>query len=118
MVSLKQILTGEKDITLIGSSFGGLMATIFAMENAEKVARLILLAPALNFPEFSRYTIQRLTTPTWMIIGKDDIVTPPADVVPIADKIFTELHYEEVNDDHILARTFRGLDWHSMLEDK
>ena len=115
MQSLNQILAGQKNLTLVGSSFGGLMATIYAMENHNSVDRLILLAPALNFPEFSHYTIQRLTIPTWMIIGRNDTVTPAADVVPTARKIFADLHYNEVNDDHMLARTFRGFAWKSML---
>jgi len=117
MQSLNQILAGQKNITLAGSSFGGLMATIYAMENHDRIDRLILLAPALNFPEFSRYTIHRLTTPTWMIIGRNDIVTPAAIVVPTAKKIFANLRYDEVADDHMLAGTFRGLAWKNLLED-
>jgi pimeloyl-ACP methyl ester carboxylesterase len=93
------------------------MATIFAMENSDAVNRLVLLAPALNFPEFSRYTMQRLDIPTWMIIGRDDTVTPPDKVVPMARKIFTNLHYDEVDDDHMLAKTFRKLDWKTLLSE-
>ena len=115
MQSLNRILTGQKNISFVGSSFGGLMATIYTMENHNCVDRLILLAPALNFPEFSRHTIQRLTIPTWMIIGRNDTVTPAADVVPTAMKIFANLHYDEVDDDHMLAGTFRGLAWKSLL---
>ena len=63
MASLRAKLAGQKDIKLIGSSFGGLMAAIFAMENQEAVVRIVLLAPALNFPEFSGYTFQRLKNP-------------------------------------------------------
>jgi len=117
MQSLNRILAGQKNITLVGSSFGGLMATIYAMENQDRVDRVILLAPALNFLEFSRYTIQRLTIPAWMIIGRNDTVTPAADVVPTAKKIFANLHHDEVDDDHMLAGTFRGLAWKSLLGD-
>jgi alpha-beta hydrolase superfamily lysophospholipase len=118
MVSLHDILAGQKDIRLIGSSFGGLMATIFAMENQGAVDRVVLLAPALNFPEFLQYPIKELNIPAWMIIGKRDTVTPPAKVVPAAHKIFTTLHYDEVDDDHLLARTFRNLDWQTMLAEQ
>lgn len=117
MQTLKKILAGQKDITLVGSSFGGLMATIYAMENPDRIDRIILLAPALNFPEFSHYTLQRLDTPTWMIIGRNDTVTPAADVIPVAEKIFVNLHHKEVDDDHMLAGTFRGLAWDNLLED-
>jgi len=115
MASLYAILAGQKNIILIGSSFGGLMATIFAMENSAAVIRVVLLAPALNFPEFSDYTLQRIDIPTWMIIGRNDTVTPADKVVSAARKIFTTLYYDEVDDDHLLARTFRELDWETML---
>jgi pimeloyl-ACP methyl ester carboxylesterase len=115
MASLRAKLAGQKDIKLIGSSFGGLMAAIFAMENQEAVVRIVLLAPALNFPEFSGYTFQRLNIPAWMIIGRDDSVTPAEKVVPVARKIFATLCYYEVDDDHMLTRTFRQLDWKTML---
>ena len=115
MVSLRAILAGQKNIILIGSSFGGLMATIFAMEHADAVDRIVLLAPALNFPEFSRYTIQRIDIPTRMIIGRDDSVTPAVKVLPVARNVFANLHYDEADDDHMLARTFRKLDWKTLL---
>lgn len=115
MTTLHDILAGQKDIMLVGSSFGGLMATIYAMENQSLVNRIVLLAPALNFPEFQQYQIHRICIPTWMIIGKRDSVTPAAEVVPEARQIFASLYYEEVDDDHMLAGTFRNLDWQSML---
>jgi len=115
MAALHNILAGQKNIRLIGSSFGGLMATIFAMENPAAVDRIVLLAPALNFPEFAGYTIHRIEIPTWMIIGREDTVTPAEKVIPVARKIFADLHHSEVADDHMLSRTFRELDWESLL---
>jgi len=115
---LADILAGQQDIMLVGSSFGGLMATIYAMENKGAVARIVLLAPALNFPELSGYELQQLNIPAWLIIGKNDTVTPAAQVVPVARKIFTALHYDEVDDDHLLAKTFRDLDWNTLLAEQ
>jgi pimeloyl-ACP methyl ester carboxylesterase len=115
LAALNAILAGQKNIVLIGSSFGGLMATIFAMEKADAVDRIVLLAPALNFPEFACYTIRRVDIPTWMIIGSDDSVTPAEIIVPVARMIFTNLHHAEVADDHMLAKTFRKLDWKRLL---
>lgn len=112
---LHNILAGKKQIKLIGSSFGGLMATVFATEKKHCVDRLVLLAPALNFPEFKRYAIRPLDIPAWMIIGSRDIVTPPWQVAPVAQRIFRSLRYQEVDDDHLLAGTFRQLDWPKML---
>jgi len=115
MELLHEILAGQKNITLVGSSFGGLMATIYAMENPAAVDRIVLLAPALNFPELSHYAMHRIEVPTWMVIGREDFVTPPVKVVPLAREIFANLHYNEVEDDHLLARTFRDLDWKTLL---
>ena len=115
MVSLKAILAGRENIVIAGSSFGGLMGTLFAMEKPEAVDRLVLLAPALNFPEFSQYTRKYIGVPTWIIIGKDDTVTPVREVLPLARKIFTDLNYNEVDDNHMLAQTFRKFDWQTLL---
>ena len=67
------------------------------------------------FAEFSNYKMQQIDIPTWMIIGRDDTVTPPEKVVPMAGKIFANLHYTEVDDDHRLAGTFRKYDWETLL---
>jgi hypothetical protein len=50
-----------------------------------------------------------------MIIGQKDTVTPPEKVIPMALKIFTALQYDIVDDNHLLADTFRNLDWEAML---
>lgn len=38
------------NVTLLGSSMGGYVATLYAMQNPDRVSRLILLAPAFGFP--------------------------------------------------------------------
>jgi len=115
MASLEVILAGMENIIIVGSSFGGLMATIYAMERQESVDRLVLLAPALNFPEFSQYKLKNIKVPTRVIIGNDDNVTPVQEVLPLARKIFVDLNYDEVDDGHMLAETFRNFDWQIML---
>ena len=117
MKFLGTILKGREGLIIVGSSFGGLMAVLCAMENQERVDRLVLLAPALNFPDFSGTRIIRVTRPARMIIGKHDTVTPAKTVIPIAEKIFTEITVYEVDDDHMLAKTFRSFDWESFLQE-
>ena len=116
MANLTGILKGRTDLILVGSSFGGLMATIYAMTNEADINRIVLLAPALNFPDFLHYPKIRVAVPTWMFIGSDDTVTPAKLVVPLARGIFKDLHYKEVADDHMLAGTFRHFDWQGLLD--
>ena len=115
MAALEIVLAGRENIIMAGSSFGGLMATLYTMENQERVDGLVLLAPALNFPEFSQYRLKRITVPARIIIGSADTVTPVQEVLPLASMIFTNLTYDEVDDGHMLAETFRGFDWKNLL---
>lgn len=115
MTGLEAILAGRENIIMVGSSFGGLMATLYTMENQERVEGLVLLAPALNFPEFTQYRLKRINVPARIIIGCADTVTPVQEVLPLASRIFTNLTYDEVDDGHMLAETFRDVDWKSLL---
>ena len=108
LAALEKVCHGKKDLVLIGSSFGGLMATCFAIENAKRTKKLILLAPALNFPEFT-VPHRKILTPAELIIGIKDDVTPPDRVVPLARQTFEHLRIESVEDDHWLA--FLGGYW-------
>lgn len=107
---LEKICAPYKTMTLIGSSFGGLMATIFAIRQPTRVHRLILLAPALNFEEFSP-PLPPISMPTLLIMGKNDTVCPPALVRPLAEKTFTDLEMRCGDDDHLLREMFLEIDW-------
>jgi pimeloyl-ACP methyl ester carboxylesterase len=115
MAKLRGILAGKKNLLLVGSSFGGLMAAIYACENEGSVKRLILLAPALDLPYFSPFTEKRLVIPVWLYHGKEDDVVPPAPVERIARKVFATLSYHLVDDDHSLHRTFPLMEWDKLL---
>ena len=112
--ALETICRGLDRLTLIGSSFGGLMATCFAISHPERVQRLILLAPALNFPDFSP-PASLLTIPTLLIIGKNDTVTPPDLVIPAAQATFMNPDITIYDDDHLLHTAFFALDWNKLL---
>lgn len=102
------------NLTLVGSSFGGLMATCYATNFPEKVARLILLAPALNYGEY-RPPREKLSAPVLLVIGNNDTVTPPAKVVPLAEQTFADLEIRLVDDDHMLHTAFPVMAWHELL---
>ncbi len=74
--ALEALCQGCDDLLLVGSSFGGLMATCFAIQHPSRCRSLVLLAPALDFPEFSPPE-EKIATPTSLIVGNRDTVTPP-----------------------------------------
>lgn len=113
VAQLSALCRDRNDLTLIGSSFGGLMATVYACANPEKVAQLVLLAPALNF-EYSP-PADRIDMPTLLVIGDKDDVCPPDLVIPAAERTFTRLTVNLVDDDHMLHDTFRQMDWQQYI---
>ena len=115
MKKLKEILSHKSDIRLVGSSFGGLMASLFAMENEPRVAKMILLAPAINLMKFPQQKSMKVSLPVRIYHGNDDQVIPLEEVKPIARETFLNLFFQEVDDDHYLHKTFKAIDWNSLL---
>ena len=111
---LEEQLTGMDDLILVGSSFGGLMATCFALRQPERCRRLILLAPALNFSEY-RMPAEKIAVPTVLVMGRHDTVCPPEVVQPRAEATFSNLHIRLEDDDHMLHTSFPALDWATLL---
>lgn len=117
MDQLYSILSDEKGWTLIGSSYGGLMATVFALDHATQVRKLVLLAPALVLePLASRTSPLPVSVPTILIHGTLDTVVPLEPVREIAQKLFTNLTLHIVEDDHRLHKTASEMDWKSMFD--
>lgn len=113
---LEKVLSGQSAITLIGSSFGGLMATIFAIDNPVRVERVILLAPALPMLEAVPDKREKsVSIPVWLYHGTEDTLLPLDTVIPVARRIFTDLHLHAVEDDHMLHKTFRDIPWEELL---
>ena len=113
--ALETLCHGRSSLILVGSSFGGLMATCFAINHPNRCHSLVLLAPALNFSEFSPPQ-QKIATPVSLIIGSQDTVTPPDRVIPLAQKTFSQLQISVYDDDHMLHNTFEQLDWQQLLQ--
>ena len=111
---LEAQLAGLDHLTLIGSSFGGLMAACFALRHPERCRRLVLLAPALNFSEYHPPPTP-IAVPVLLVMGERDDVCPPALVLPQAQASFNKLTVRLEDDDHMLHRTFPALDWTRLL---
>jgi pimeloyl-ACP methyl ester carboxylesterase len=117
MAQLYPILDNQAGWSIIGSSFGGLMGSVFTLDHPAQVRKLILLAPALILPPFSsRSEGKPVSVPTVIIHGKQDDVVPPEPVRELAQKAFSNLTYHLVNDNHRLHKVMNELNWESLLE--
>jgi pimeloyl-ACP methyl ester carboxylesterase len=116
MLKLSDVLTRKTNLIIVGSSYGGLMAVQYAMKNEIRVKKLILLAPALNLPEFSPKPEKMLQLPVIVYHGINDNIVDPFAVRNIAVKLFRQLDHHFVDDDHSLHKTFPLLDWKNLLQ--
>ena len=117
MSQLQPILGDSRDWTIIGSSFGGLMGTVFTCKNPTQVRKLILLAPALVRESFGSYLdLQPVSVPVTVIHGTMDDVVPLEPAREVAQSLFTNLQYIVVDDDHRLHKTLHELDWKIILD--
>jgi pimeloyl-ACP methyl ester carboxylesterase len=116
MAKLERDLTKRSDLIIVGSSYGGLMAALFAYGNESRVRRLILLAPALDHGDFSGFSRQPLQIPVTLYHGRFDTVVPVEPTHEIAVQLFMNLDHYIVEDDHSLHLTFPNLEWNGLLE--
>lgn len=117
MSALEKILGAQRGWILIGSSFGGLMAALFACQHPEQVQRLILLAPALIWPDFASQPPRPIDVPTLIYHGRQDHLVPIDMVQPLAKQVFNHLEFHAVDDDHGLYKTVHSLDWKAILHE-
>lgn len=116
MAQLKPVMGRKKNWTIIGSSFGGLMGTVFTCEHPSQVRKLILLAPALLPDPFAVYlNLEPVSVPTIIVHGTEDDVVPLEPVREFAEKLFTNLQYIIVDDGHRLQKAFGELKWEELL---
>ena len=115
MERLEGLLAGKNDLILVGSSYGGLMAAVYACLHEERVKKLILLAPALHLEPYNQYRNKKLHIPIVIVHGLRDDVVPLATVRTIAEQLFENHTFNAVEDDHSLHDTFATLDWDSLL---
>lgn len=116
MAQLEPLLAKGNHWTIIGSSFGGLMGTVYTCKRPTQVRKLILLAPALLRPQFASFLdLEPVSVPTVIIHGTLDTVVPLEAVREVAQRLFTNLTYHIVEDDHRLHKTAHELDWKSIL---
>ena len=109
-----ELCKDQADLVLVGSSYGGLMAACHAIKYPQQVARIILLAPALNYESFEPPET-KLIIPTLLVMGRDDDVCPPDLVEPLAKRTFSNLEIIIADDDHMLHNTFQNMNWSDLF---
>jgi len=115
MEKLKRVLSGKSDLRVVGSSFGVLMATLFAMEYPARVTRMVLLAPAIHLIDAAPGPKTTVALPVSIYHGAQDMVIPLPEVQHVAQKLFADLSFHMVDDDHYFHKTFKSLNWDVFL---
>lgn len=116
MDKLYTLLGDTSSWVMVGSSFGGLMATIFAGQSPQQVDKLVLLAPALIWPDFATSPPDPISVPVVLYHGKQDEIIPFEAVRNLAEQIFLDLDLRVVDDDHGLYKTVHAIDWAQVLQ--
>jgi len=116
MTQLIPILADKTGWTIIGSSFGGLMGTVFTCKHPTQVRKLILLAPALLREHFaSHLDLEPVSVPTVIVHGTEDDIVPLEPVRALAERLFTNLKHIVVDDGHRLQKVFGELNWEEII---
>ena len=117
MDQLVPILQEKTSWAIIGSSFGGLMASLYAFRYPENVDRLVLLAPFLDDKNLDPRDHKPIDVPVIVFHGKNDAVVNLDITRRRANELFKNLIYNEVEDDHFLHPTVSRLDWYKVVYD-
>lgn len=115
MALLITLLKDTRGWTIVGSSFGGLMGALFTCRKPEQVVKLVLLAPALIWPDFALSPPPPVDVPVVVYQGSRDEQIPPQEVERLARITFRNLTFHLVDDDHGLFKTVHSLNWKELL---
>ena len=115
MLELYTFLKDTSGWVIIGSSFGGLMGALFACQKPDQVDKLVLLAPALVWPDFASSPPKPISIPVVLYHGRRDEIIPVESVRRLAEQVFLNLDLRVVDDDHGLYKTVHAIDWAEVL---
>ena len=91
------------------------MAALFACQRPHQVEKQVLLAPALIWPDFAANPPAPIDIPTTIYHGSRDQHIPLNVVRGLSERVFRNLVFIEVDDDHGLYQTVRKIDWPTEL---
>ena len=116
MVELYDILSSRKSWIIIGSSFGGLMGCLWSLQNPNNVNQLILLAPFIVSRKLKPRMYKPVDIPVIVYHGKNDKVVNYKSARERAQRFFTNLEYNTVDDDHKLKSTVKSINWQKIIQ--
>ncbi len=116
MEQLIAVLKDKYPWIIIGSSFGGLMGAIYSCQNPERVLKLILLAPYISTSELDPKKYSSINIPVIVFHGIHDNIVSIKRSKTRAEKLFTNLTYNIVNDDHYLHNTVKTINWQEIVK--
>jgi pimeloyl-ACP methyl ester carboxylesterase len=99
---IERELTDHRRMVLVGSSFGGLMALLYAAKHPQRVAGLVLCAPAVHRPDLCEPPDVTPGFPVRVLHGRQDDVVPLASVQAYCQA--QGLPLTLVDDDHRLGK--------------
>ena len=109
-VELLDNLVSNEDVTLVGSSYGGLACALVAQKYPENVNGMLLLAPALHLPESPNDEPEELVAPTnfpiTIIHSFTDEIVPISASKDYIKRSGSNLRLIEVEDSHVLENSF------------
>jgi pimeloyl-ACP methyl ester carboxylesterase len=100
---IRSALEGQSGLLLVGSSFGGLAAALFASRFADRVLGCVLCAPAVHHPHGAE--IAQVPADTVIIHGRQDDIVPLQAVEAFAQR-FPWVRLLIVEDDHRLGSSY------------
>jgi pimeloyl-ACP methyl ester carboxylesterase len=116
MEELETILDKRGKWIIIGSSFGGLMGSLYTLTNPNKIIKLILLAPFLDNKYLKPKDFTPCNVPVIAYHGKNDKIIPYEYSLKRAKELFTNLKYNLMDDDHFLHKTVESINWRKIKD--
>lgn len=96
----EKLTEGAKDLVVVGSSYGGLLAALLYSKHPERFRNYLLLAPALLLDADS---IERMPAGAVVIHGRQDEIVPLDPTRAICEKF--GVRFVEVDDQHSLVNS-------------
>ncbi|MFX1316063.1 MAG: alpha/beta fold hydrolase [Promethearchaeota archaeon] len=118
MKQLIEILEKKDSWTIIGSSFGGLMAVLYTCLHPSNVNRLILFAPFLATSELDPKNFSGLPLPIPVTIyhARNDKIVSMKRSRARAEQLFSNITYYIIEDDnHKLQSTVKRINWKDLI---